>query len=117
MNQKPSWRSIRASAPSNPRLLAFSESISARVFWIPPGLVRSPTSSQARLIACQTSDDKALRAERALSRARARHERIELGLSRSSARVRQTLKVVAPGDAVSPGAGPRPTTASALSQV
>jgi len=73
-------------------------------------------SSQARLIACHASELSELRAERAFSRARARLDRTELGLSMSRASVRQTLNAVAPGAALSPGGGPLPTTASALSQ-
>ena len=81
MNQAPSERSIRASAPSKPRISALRLSTRLRLAWTPPGLVRSRMISQVRLIASQTSTVSAVRAARALSRAAEMQERTALGLS------------------------------------
>jgi len=78
---------------------------------MPPGLARAWIISQARLIASQTSRVNAVRAARALSRAAAMHERIELGLSSLKVRKRRAPR---PSRLTSRG-GAR-TTLRALSQ-
>jgi hypothetical protein len=69
--------------------------------------------SQARLIACHTSTVMAVRAARALSRAPARQERIELGFSSPRVRKRRALNGVS-GSPSAPNAPSAPTTLSAL---